>query len=142
MTWRIGFSTGAFYEHPILSVLPPIRQAGFQYIEVCSSKTHLDCHDQAAIHRLKETLDKLGLRVFSLHAPFGSHIDVASLDEDARATAVEETQAAAQVLHALNGEVLVVHPAGESPPRDRDRMGLLCQSLKSLQSIQAYCAQL
>ncbi|TAK29999.1 MAG: sugar phosphate isomerase/epimerase [Chloroflexota bacterium] len=142
MTWRIGFSTGAFYELPILSVLPAIRHIGFQYVEICSNQAHLDYHDRVALEQLRGTLDGLGLRVFSLHAPFGTHIDIASPDEKARASALEQTEAAIQALYVLNGEVLVVHPAGDNPPAERDRTMLLAQSLDSLHSIQAQCAQL
>lgn len=142
MTWKIGFSTGAFYQHPILSVLPAIRQAGFQYVEICSNQPHLDCGDQALIDQLKQDLDRLGLRVFSLHAPFGAQIDLASPDEDRRGAAVQAIQDALRALHTVKGEVLVVHPAGDDPPQDHDRLRLLSQSLKSLRGIQVRCAQL
>ena len=59
--WRIGLSTGCFYNQSIIECLPLIRESGFGTIEVCSSPTHLDFHDEVAVKRAANQISELGI---------------------------------------------------------------------------------
>jgi sugar phosphate isomerase/epimerase len=113
--WEIGLSTGIAYRHPVEDVLPAIRRHGFRTIEVSTAPPHLDVADVPRIRRLKEQADGLGLRVHSLHAPFGHDVNFTSPEESDRRYALRRLTLAADALHLLGGAA-VRHPSGRRGP--------------------------
>ena len=59
---------------PIEEVLPAIAANGFRTIEVATARPHIDLRDTARFARVLKQADRLGLKVRSLHAPFGQAI--------------------------------------------------------------------
>jgi sugar phosphate isomerase/epimerase len=114
MSWPCGLSTGIGYRHPIEEVLPAVAAAGFRVLELSTAPSHLDLHDQPRLRALRETVSGLGLRVHSLHAPFGHDVNVTSPDAGQRQQALDRLRAAADALCAFNPAGLyVIHPGGE-----------------------------
>jgi sugar phosphate isomerase/epimerase len=113
--WPIGLSTGCFYHQSILECLPMIRESGFSKVEVCSSPTHLDYHDAAAVHRAADRLGELGMEAYSLHAPFADKIDIASSNDELRNAALAEVLRAAEAAAILRVRYFVIHPGPEHP---------------------------
>jgi sugar phosphate isomerase/epimerase len=139
MSWRLGLSTGIGYQHPIEAVLEPIRAAGFRSIEVATARSHLDLGDTGRIARLAESTRRLELEVHSLHAPFGPDIDPTDDDAAVRSRTLAIHTAAADVLRALGGRLLVVHPGGEDNRWVWERDARLARSVEGLSRLWEVC---
>lgn len=99
--WTIGLSTGCCWQATIFDCLPDIRDSGFDVIEICSHPGHLDYRDRPLVRRAATLIQSLGLKAHSFHAPFAEKIDITSLDERARAAAVQELMQAADAAAVL-----------------------------------------
>ncbi len=113
MRWPLGLSTGIGYRHPIQDTLRPIREAGFETIEVSTAPQHLDLAYPAAWPALAARIRDEGLRVHSLHAPFGHDVNITSPDQEGRERAITHLTQAADALTVLGGRLYVIHPGGE-----------------------------
>lgn len=142
MSWPIGISTGMFYKRPIMQVLPLIAGAGFDTIEVTCSPSHFDWHDERLVSSIKSELDDLGIRVYSIHAPWTMGVDMAQTDERKRKAAVEETKSAIDAAAALGAGTVVIHPGGDEPIASTRHSEHLHASLSSLKGIRSYCSEL
>jgi len=130
--WTTGISTGIGYRHPIEQTLQPIREAGFETLEICTAPQHLDLSSGAALQGLRRRIEGAGLRVHSLHAPFGHDVNITSPDAAQRRTALDRLRGAAEALTILGGKLYVIHPGGEDQRWvwERDlRMSLAVQGL-------------
>jgi sugar phosphate isomerase/epimerase len=113
MSWTLGISTGIGYRHPIEETLGPIREAGFAAIEVSTAPQHLDLSHPGAWPVLADRIRSEGLRVHSLHAPFGHDVNITSPDREGRESAFGRLTQAADALAVLGGALYVIHPGGE-----------------------------
>ncbi|MFN4805156.1 MAG: sugar phosphate isomerase/epimerase family protein [Akkermansiaceae bacterium] len=119
--WPIGISTGCFYKTPIINILKGIRDGGFTILEICSFPDHLPYHDKDAVKQARDEINRLGLEAFSFHAPFASHIDITSLDEEQRHHALANLIAASEAAAILGARHIVIHPGPEregKPPAE------------------------
>lgn len=114
MRWEVGLSTGIAYRHPIEEVLPRVRSHGFEAIEVSTAPPHLDIGDGARLRRLRGQIDDLGLRVHSLHAPFGHDVNLTSPDEGQRRESLHRLTLAADALAILGGGSTSSIPAAKT----------------------------
>ena len=144
INWRIGLSTGCFYNQSILDCLPLIRESGFDTIEVCSSPAHLDYHDEAAVRRATKRISELGMEAYSFHAPFAPTIDISSSDATQRENSVLEICKAAQAAALLRVHYFVLHPGPEDPaPTAREeQLPRLQHVIESLNQIVRKCREL
>ena len=144
INWRIGLSTGCFYNQNIVDCLPLIRESGFDTIEVCFSPSHLDFHDQATVLRAAAEIKELHLEAYSLHAPFAPHIDISSTDPTQRKESVREILRAAEAAAALNAHYFVIHPGPENPPPPRveEELPHIQHVIDSLEQIARRCREL
>jgi sugar phosphate isomerase/epimerase len=113
MDWEIGISTGIAYEQPIASVIGPLARAGFKAIEVSTAPHHLDVCNPAQVAEAASLVRAEGLRVHSLHAPFGHDVNITSPEEIQRRRALDTLIRAADSLATLHGRLYVIHPGGE-----------------------------
>jgi len=111
--WTTGISTGIGYRHPIESTLEPIREAGFETLEISTAPQHLDLSSPAALEALHRRIGDAGLRVHSLHAPFGHDVNITSPDAAHRRAALDHLHRATEALAILGGTLYVIHPGGE-----------------------------
>jgi len=108
---------GCFYQIPFLDALHRVRDGGFNLVEVCSYPRHLDCHDLRQVEEAARSIENMGIEALSLHAPFASHINIASHDAGERERAVRELIVACEAAHALGARYLVLHPGPEETGR-------------------------
>jgi sugar phosphate isomerase/epimerase len=111
--WSIGLSTGCFWQTSIFDCLEPIRNSGFDRLEICSYPAHLDYHDKEAVKRAGERMQGLGLEAYSFHAPFSEAIDITSPDQSTRDFAMAELIDAAEAAALLGVRYFVLHPGPE-----------------------------
>lgn len=141
LNWPIGISTGIFVNSPIANILEPLKKAGFDTIEIAAFPHHFNYHSPQEIAFVKHKLDQLGLKAFSLHAPYSAELDITSPVESQRQRAVNELASAAAAIPQLGGHTLVLH-AGSEDERAADSPGRrLKQSIKSLKEIYAFCQE-
>jgi sugar phosphate isomerase/epimerase len=136
---EIGLSTGIAYRHPIEEVLPRFRDHGFRAIEISTAPAHLDVGDLARLEAVRRQIDDLGLRVHSLHAPFGHDINLTSPDEGQRRHAQHRLTLAADALRLLGGPLYVIHPGGEDQRWVWDRDRRLALSVEGLNRMWRAC---
>jgi sugar phosphate isomerase/epimerase len=141
MKWEIGLSTGIAYAHPIETVLPYIADCGFRSVEVSTAPRHLRFDDPEAISSLARRIEAHGLRVHSLHAPFGHDVNLTSPDPEQRRHALERLTHAADALRRLGGSLYVIHPGGEDQRWTWDRERRLQLSVEGLTSVWQRCRQ-
>lgn len=111
--WAIGLSTGCFWQTSIFDCLEPIRNSGFDRLEICSYPAHLNYHDKEAVKRARERIHGLGLEAYSFHAPFSDGIDITSPDQATRDFAMAELIEAAEAAALLDVRYFVLHPGPE-----------------------------
>ena len=142
--WPVGLSTGCFYQKSIFDCLEPILTGGFSLIEICSTPAHLDYHDLAAVRRVAEQIEALGIGAYSFHAPFADRIDITALDADQRSASVREVLAAAEAAAVLGSRHFVIHPGPEHQPHPSgdDRQHRLENVARSLDEIAGHCQRL
>ena len=139
MRWEVGLSTGIAYRHPIEEVLPHVRRHGFEAVEISTAPPHLAVGDGARLRRLRAQVDDLGLRVHSLHAPFGHDVNLTSPDEGQRREALHRLTLAADALAILGGRLYVIHPGGEDQRWVWDRESRLASSVDGLGRVWRVC---
>jgi sugar phosphate isomerase/epimerase len=127
---QFGFSTH-LYHHLRLTRdhLLEIAAHGFEAVEVCATRTHVDYHNPSVVADLQQWLAEAGLELYSVHAPVsdrysggrpGEIISIASADAKARAEAIAEVERALQIARRIPMKVLVVHLGW---PRSHTRFG-------------------
>jgi sugar phosphate isomerase/epimerase len=142
--WPIGLSTGCFYQKSIFDCLEMILGGGFSLVEICSSRSHLDYHDQSMVREAARRMDRLGISAFSFHAPFADQIDITSTDHRLRNASVQEVIAAAEAAALLGARYMVIHPGPEHPehPPGPDRISRLENCARSLNEIAGHCRRI
>ena len=142
--WRIGLSTGCFYNRNILECLPLIQASGFSTIEVCSSPRHLDFHDESAVRRAAGHVSDLGMDAYSFHAPFAPHIDISSADAAQRDASIAEITKAAKAAAIFGAHYFVLHPGPEHPAPAplAEQLPQMQHVIESINEIAARCRDL
>jgi sugar phosphate isomerase/epimerase len=79
------------------------------------------------------------LRVVSLHAPFGTDVNIASPEEAHRQSSIDVMTRAADALAVLGGDLFVVHPGGEDQRWTWDRERRLGYAAEGLQRLWSAC---
>lgn len=141
MSWEIGVSSGIGYREPIEEVLPAIAASGFRTIEVATARSHIDLKDSARFEKVREQADRLGLRVRSLHAPFGQGIDLTDPDAGIRRLSLRHFREAADLLRSLGGNLYVIHPGGEDHNWIWEKQERLGRSVEGLTEIWEICRE-
>lgn len=137
--WTIGISTGIGYRHPIEQTLQPIREAGFETLEVSTAPQHIDLSSGAGLQNLKRRIEQTGLRVHSLHAPFGHDVNITSPDASQRRAALGQLHLAAEALAILGGKLYVIHPGGEDQRWVWEREARMALAVEGLLELRAGC---
>jgi sugar phosphate isomerase/epimerase len=137
---EVGLSTGIAYRRPIEDVLEPIAAAGIGAIEVSTAPGHLPS-DSRGLGDLARRIGSLGLRVHSLHAPFGHDVNLTSPDPGQRRSALERLREAADTLATLGGRLYVIHPGGEDQRWVWEREDRLRASVEGLTGVWRICRE-
>lgn len=105
----MSISTWVYFWKPLEEVLRKIADTGYTKVEIWADKAHLDPRISPDISVLKDLLNRLQLKVHSLHAPF-SGVDVSSLDEKKRQSSLELIKKTVESCSEIEGEIVVMHP--------------------------------
>ncbi len=102
-----------------------VKRCGFDSIEIWGMKPHFDYENEGSIKNLKRILNKVGLKVSSLHLPFYERVTlepegrgkfyISDGDEILRKKALKETLNSLRMGRELGGEVMVLHTGMEGP---------------------------
>jgi len=111
MSWRLGVSTGACTDVPILEILPALRASGAIGVEVGTPPRHFDPWHHGQVEALGAALAEHRLPAVSIHAPFGRLLDLADPNPHHRHAAIGAILTAAGAIKRLGGRLVVVHPS-------------------------------
>lgn len=111
MRWRLGISSGACAERPILDMIPILQASGAAGIEVGTPPRHFDPWQEQEIDALRDALARARLPAVSIHAPFGGVFDLADPNPRHRETAIDAMLTAARAIKRLGGHAVIVHPS-------------------------------
>ena len=113
-----------------------IAAYGFHAVELFATRTHFDFHSPAAISDLERWIAEAGLGLSAVHAPiaesvsqgrWGSPLNLASADKDARQRAVDESIVALQMARLVPFAAFIVHlglPRPSENSRDAARRSI------------------
>jgi sugar phosphate isomerase/epimerase len=90
------------------AVLAPIFESGVRAVEL--SDAAIVTHDRTTLAGAADTWRARGVRVWSVHAPFGGEHALALLDESARRQAVATHVDALSKASAIGASCVVIHP--------------------------------
>jgi sugar phosphate isomerase/epimerase len=116
---QFGVSTQIYHAQRLRhDHLAEVAAHGFRAVEIIATRSHVDYHDAAALDEVSGWLARERLSLHSLHAPvmeryegrWVNPLSIASPDEESRALAVRETEAALELARRVPLSVLVVHP--------------------------------
>ena len=117
----LGVCTSVFGHRDALSAgkLRDLSVTGIDWIEIAALQTeHLDLFDGERVDGLVAAVEALGLKVWSLHAPF---CGLAMDDADTRADGLRKLRQAVAVARRFGATAVVVHPGRDVPSVDRRR---------------------
>jgi sugar phosphate isomerase/epimerase len=138
---EIGISTGLFYKHEISELLPLIKKAGFDVVEIWDggkewgAATHFDHHNAKQVKALQDALWNNQVRGLTLHGPFGTNCDISVPDDKARKKAIEEMILAVETAAKVGAKIVITHPGNiltngqDGAEKDR-RIATSIESLK------------
>jgi len=121
---QFGVSTQIYHAQRLRQDhLTEVAAHGFRTVEIIATRSHVDYHDAAALDEVAGWLARERLSLHSLHAPVMERyegrwinpLSIASPDEESRALAVRETEAALELARRVPLSVLVVHPGLQDP---------------------------
>lgn len=115
--YKIGFNIGLFSINA--DRIERARQAGIEYIEVggieALKKKQLSPEQmKETVLKIKELLDKNGMKVWSIHMPFRDGMDMALLDEAQRRQVVDRHLELMPYVALLKPQVMLFHPGGSN----------------------------
>ncbi|MGE5833541.1 MAG: sugar phosphate isomerase/epimerase family protein [Acidobacteriota bacterium] len=139
MSWRIGISSGACTDCPILEVVPSLVASGAAGIEVGTPPRHFNPIEESQVTALRRILTGAALEAISIHAPFGGLLDLADPNPHHRHAAIGAALAAASAIKQLGGTLLVVHPSDLERHR-HDVNARLADAARSVQVLAENCA--
>ncbi len=93
--------------------------------------SHIDLADEAQVAALKAASADLGLRIHSIHAPWGESADLAALDESERQAAISIHLVTIHAAAELGAQLIVLHP-GPDLAEGGDLAAHLAASRRSL----------
>jgi sugar phosphate isomerase/epimerase len=134
--WLVGTSTAMLGERT-REDFARVRDAGLQCIEMTMFGAGLDPTETATMGILSNQVEHIkacGLRLWSVHLPFGARWDIATADKEAAERALDNARRFLQLGASWGAEVAVVHPSIE-PIADEERTGYLQRSKAALQQL-------
>ncbi len=137
-TPRLGVSlhcVGQPLDGPLLQAL---RDSGVATLELYPTIFG----DNAAVRTaLRATMATTGIRAATVHAQFGGHLDVSSLDDKIQAQGLGAWREAMDLAVEFEAGMVVVHPSAE-PIAPAEREARLARSVAALASLTDYAREL
>jgi sugar phosphate isomerase/epimerase len=108
---KLSISTTLFYGNHIFDVLPELKGACFDGLELRLKEPHFDYNEDREIKELKKRAKKNKVKILSVHAPSG--IDISATDEWERVRSVREVEKGIVIASRVGADYIVVHPGEE-----------------------------
>lgn len=134
-----GISTTLSGADCYLGRLEELRRDGMTHVELC---LRADFEEQASLYPAAlEAIRRAGLRVWSVHLPFGGGVSPACAEETRRIANVELLKRFVDLTRDSGAGIYVIHGSFE-PVQEWGRKPLLASAAVSLQELAAYMGQL
>jgi sugar phosphate isomerase/epimerase len=131
-SWKAGTSSGLFTDFS-QEEFNQFRKDGIEYIELSSGifgkKTQ--AQKDSIVSDLKKKTDIAGIKIWSVHLPFGRALDISNLNDTLRNNMIKECSELMVLCKPLNIQKYVVHPSAE-PITDEERPQRIINSIASL----------
>lgn len=135
LTSSFGCAVGVLNGSPVAGRLGELLSVGVEWIEPQFSKPDaFDAEDKTFVDESRRQISDAGLRVWSVHSPFGRDVDISSDDKRIRERGVAGIKRAVRGCAALGGRIVVVHMS-DALPEGGDRSVHLEIARESVDSI-------
>jgi L-ribulose-5-phosphate 3-epimerase len=133
--------TGFDYTIPFAQAIAMIRQAGFEVVSISAKPQHSGYDTAKGMAAIRKLIEKHGMTIDSVHAPFPEGDQLFSLDEAKRRESIVKCKMAIDAAHDLDGKIVVVHLLQPYDiPHDEARDRMIVHGLDSVKAIVAYAA--
>ena len=123
-----------------MSLIPEYAECGIQYVEISLPGKGIDELRTFAGNAFGLTV-RSGMTLWSVHLPFGTRLDISSLEEEKRLGVLDELYRSIDLAGELDAKVLVVHGSAE-PNEESSRPARMEACMKSLQALQAHAGSM
>lgn len=106
----ISIGTTFNYDIPLRTQLAILSRVGFRYISLGARVDHSGYLTSSRRQRVKKQLADHGIRICSLHTPFGKHIDISSPDHAKKRRTLDCYKRCIDVAQYLGAHVVIFHP--------------------------------
>lgn len=129
MKIQFGISTWLYQDYPLEAAVEKTGKAGFKLLELWGN-THCNPESFTAVQAeyIRKNLQRLDMRVFSLHAPF--KLDLADQKEAARRQAAQMVAESIKLAAVFKPRIVVLHPGNYKGAQCRADMDSYCRSLR------------
>lgn len=137
----IGISTLVDYTYPLESLLPRIRQAGFDAVAFGHKATHFTYFERKRVAEVSDLCERLGLYVDYIHTPIDIFLDLTSPNEHARQATIATYKFAIDATKELGGRAVTVHVCNKELMTEDEMDARVPFGLDSLKRLGEYSAE-
>ena len=107
----------------LIDAIPLLADQGVTAIEIgISYPNYFDHRETCELHNLMEKLNQSGVRVHSIHSPFGPECDISSLEDKVHEAGVDGLIDSIELASILGAENVIVHASDKLPGPANGRM--------------------
>ena len=105
----------------LIEAIPVLADQGVTALEIgLNAPEYFDYRNGADLGRLLDALSSSGVRVHSIHAPFGVQVDISSLDDSVHERGVDSLIESIELASVIDADKVIVH-ASERVDGERSR---------------------
>ena len=108
--YSISIGTTFNYDIPLREQLPMIGRVGFRYISLGARVDHSGYLTASGRQRIKKMIASHGIRICSLHTPFGKNFDISSPDPEKTRRTIDCYKRCIDAAQYLGARVVIFHP--------------------------------
>ncbi len=138
---KIGISTLVDYTYPLESLLPRIRQAGFDAVAFGHKATHFTYFEKKRISEVADLCERLGLFVDYIHTPIDIFLDLTSPNEHARQATIATYKFAVDAAKEMGGRAVTVHVCNKELMTEDEMDARVPFGLDSFKTLGEYSAE-
>jgi sugar phosphate isomerase/epimerase len=107
----LSIGTTFNYDIPLREQLPMIGRIGFRYVSLGTRLEHSRYLTASGRKNIKEMLGIHGIRICSLHTPFGKNIDISSPDSAKKNITIDCYKRCIDAAQDLDAPIVIFHPS-------------------------------
>jgi len=140
---RLGLSTLAYERFNLVDALKSIRAVGFNDVEICADRTHLDPRISSIeeVWKVKDVLNRIALRPHSFHAPW-TDVNLASKDDFKRESSLEAMMRSLDYCAELGCPIMVLHANSSEGLKYLTRKAMKQSTTDSVKTLAEYARDL